>query len=298
MTEAQKLQHETSLKKVLVLDDDQMTLSLVKMALKEKYEVVALSQAAEAYNVALDTSPDLLILDLNMPNIDGFEILDQFKSHPILSSIPIICLSGEKSYEARKQAREMGASGFMTKPVNKGRLIADIALMIEASNTMIQSEDQKIHCFLGANNSEKDSAIKSKIRDWSGENQKLLIVSLTNGENFCSQKEYELIEKGQLFYFQIKGNIIAKLPFIEDLTPIIYDLEKLLGEPTKNFHLIFEDPDLILRGSEQNTLGHVIMFSELLRKSFPKIGYYLKKPTSRQASDQVNQLANLLVGRY
>jgi CheY-like chemotaxis protein len=62
--------------------------------------------------------PTLILIDLNMPRMDGFEVLNQLKSDPFLQEIPVIVISGDSSYESVQRAHDLKANGFFKKPLN------------------------------------------------------------------------------------------------------------------------------------------------------------------------------------
>ena len=288
---------ELSKRRIMVIDDDEFTLAMVESALKEDYDIRLISQGAEALTVAQEYYPNLIVVDLNMPNVDGYEILTQFKLHPFLSSIPILCLSGEKSLDVRKQVREMGAAGFLTKPINKKKFQSDIELLLQGSNMSVGSEDHRRSFFIAYNTHEKEKAIRSQIHEWLNKGEKVLFITLANGANFCTEDEERQVRTENFFYLQFKGSILAKLPYMEDLSPIIYDIEEAVGHKTKDWHIIIDDPDIILNVyDKQNSLGHIFMFSELLDRNFSTIAFFSKKPHYREGQDRMNQLANLMTG--
>ena len=282
-------------KKILVIDDDEFALELISLALKQSYDLRLVSQGALALKSAQEYCPDLIILDLNMPNVDGYEVLSQFKSHPLLSTIPVFCLSGEKSLEARQHIRDFGAVAFMTKPINKVQLVADIEQILKDSNLKLESEDQKIAYLITRSTQEKEKAIQEQINEWLEEKNKVLLITLTSGKSFCTPEELSAIEEERLFFLQFKGNILSKLPFMEDLSPIMYDLEDIVGVVTKNLNLIIDDPDILLNIYESSSSrGHIFLFSELLDRNFSKISYFSKRPTGQAMTEKLNSLATLL----
>jgi len=105
-----------NIKKVLVIDDDEQSLAIAVHLLKKDYTVASLSNPADAISVAESESPDLILLDLNMPEISGFDVFKQFAQHEGISKIPIIFLTADDSIESEIQGFELGAVDFITKP--------------------------------------------------------------------------------------------------------------------------------------------------------------------------------------
>ena len=104
--------------KVLVIDDDINHHQLISVSLKKYFTVVSELSGANAVNCAIAEKPDLIILDLQMPHVDGFEVLRQLKQHPVLAGIVIFCMSGSNSEESRERSSQLGATAFISKPIN------------------------------------------------------------------------------------------------------------------------------------------------------------------------------------
>ena len=93
--------------------------------------------------------PNLILLDLNMPNIDGFEILSFFVHIPLLSSIPIICVSGDKEEHTRRRANELGATKYMPKKkIDILQISNDVKNLLNILNNRVASSDSKFQVLL------------------------------------------------------------------------------------------------------------------------------------------------------
>ena len=111
--------------RILVIDDDNDVLALIKLTLaREGFQVSCLSQGSACLRSAKENSPDLILLDLMLPEKDGFEILKELKSDPGTREIPSIILSARSETEDIVRALEMGADDYIIKPFNKSILIA------------------------------------------------------------------------------------------------------------------------------------------------------------------------------
>lgn len=105
--------------KILVVDDDKLQIQLVERILTmEQYEVVAYSDSRQALKDVYDIKPDLILLDLIMPEIDGFEVCAKLKADEQTRHIPIIILTAHKSQETESKVFQLGAVDFITKPYN------------------------------------------------------------------------------------------------------------------------------------------------------------------------------------
>jgi CheY-like chemotaxis protein len=112
--------------KVIITDDDQDDHDLINLAIKEiprSFEISSMFSSTELFthlvkknsNTSLPTDQDVIILDLNMPRLDGFGILEKLKLHPVNRSIPVFILSSSNKSLDYSKAMEMGAHGYYSK---------------------------------------------------------------------------------------------------------------------------------------------------------------------------------------
>ena len=123
---------ETKKATILIVDDNLQNLQLMGSIVYDKgYNVSISSSGANALESISQQSPDLILLDIQMPEMDGFEVCKILKSNLITKDIPIIFLTAVSDSENIVHGFEMGAVDYITKPFNKGELIARIATQIE-----------------------------------------------------------------------------------------------------------------------------------------------------------------------
>jgi len=113
--------------KFFIVDDDPDVLALASRLLTEAgHEVVVRSSSAEALREILETPPDCVITDVMMPGMDGFELTRALRANPAMAATKIVILSA-KSYDFdRRRAKEMGADGYITKPINVENFLQSI----------------------------------------------------------------------------------------------------------------------------------------------------------------------------
>ena len=122
-----------SQKKILVVDDDpDVRLGLQVRLNANHYDVVCAGDGVASISEALKHMPDLMILDLGLPAGDGFSVLERMKANEKLASIPVIVLSGQDRVINRDRAIRAGAKTFLQKPMEHGKLMAVIRLILEA----------------------------------------------------------------------------------------------------------------------------------------------------------------------
>lgn len=103
-------------KKILIVEDDFYIKDLYEIqARKVGYDVITASDGEEAISKALSELPDLILIDLMIPKVDGISVIKNLKSNPKFRNIPIIIITNLEDFAKEKEAREAGASGYMLK---------------------------------------------------------------------------------------------------------------------------------------------------------------------------------------
>ena len=125
--------------KVLVVDDETRTLRLMEaMLVSADYLVVLAKDGAEAIIKATLTSPDVILLDVMMPGMDGFELASKLRENKQTKDIPIVMVTALGEVKDRVKALESGADDFLTKPVDRTELLARVKTLIEKSERIRQ----------------------------------------------------------------------------------------------------------------------------------------------------------------
>ena len=113
--------------RILVVDDVESSVKLLEaLLLREYYEVVSAYNGAEAIEICLGGQVDVVILDVLMPGIDGFEVCRRLKDDPRTTNIPVVMLTALNSAQDKITGLEAGADDFMTKPVNDQQLLSRV----------------------------------------------------------------------------------------------------------------------------------------------------------------------------
>ncbi len=106
--------------RILVVDDDNITRKFVSFVLRsEGFEVIPARDGIEALEIMGGTEVDLLITDLNMPKMDGAELIRTIRNGSVKSDLPIIMLSTEADQDSRELVFQAGVSEYMIKPVSR-----------------------------------------------------------------------------------------------------------------------------------------------------------------------------------
>ncbi|MDP6622663.1 MAG: diguanylate cyclase [Alphaproteobacteria bacterium] len=103
---------------VLVVDDESLNIELIKAILSKDCNVVGAADGTEALGFAASDSPDLILLDIMMPGMDGYEVCRRLKSDPLTSDIPVVFLTALGKIEQEVKGLELGAIDYIAKPIN------------------------------------------------------------------------------------------------------------------------------------------------------------------------------------
>lgn len=117
--------------KILYVEDNENSAYMLQQRLKRRgYEVVLAKDGREGVALAQEEQPDLIVMDLAMPVLDGCDATRQLRNMPVTASIPIIALSAHAMTVDREMAVAAGCDDFDTKPVNFSRLLAKIEALL------------------------------------------------------------------------------------------------------------------------------------------------------------------------
>ena len=109
--------------RILIVEDSPTMRMLIRSALEEGgYRVAESEDALQALAVVQEVAPDLVIADVNMPELDGISLVRRMRTFPAFRSVPILILTTESSDEAKQRGRAAGATGWITKPFDPAQL--------------------------------------------------------------------------------------------------------------------------------------------------------------------------------
>jgi CheY-like chemotaxis protein len=122
---------------ILVVDDEPTNVLLLSSILEiHKYSVLTAGSGTEALQIMQQVVPDLILLDLLMPRINGFEVLSQLKNSDILNTVPVIIVSAFNDNESKEKALNAGAVAYITKPVFPEAILSIVDDIINDDNSM------------------------------------------------------------------------------------------------------------------------------------------------------------------
>ncbi|MCK5242198.1 response regulator [bacterium] len=117
--------------KILIVDDDTQMVELIKASFRdERFSLASCADGETALQMTITEAPDLLILDLMLPKLNGFEVCQRLKADKATAEIPVIILSAKGETEAKVQGIKVGADDYITKPFSPQELVARVKMII------------------------------------------------------------------------------------------------------------------------------------------------------------------------
>ena len=148
---------------IVVVDDADEMLMIMESILAKVYSVKLFSQAKEAIDYAFANPPDLFILDVMMPDIDGFETCRRLKTNPKLRDVPVIFLTSKNEDEYEEKGFSVGASDFIHKPINAPIVIARVKTHLKIKFVMDYMRNENLRLKETAKKSSSELAALTKM---------------------------------------------------------------------------------------------------------------------------------------
>lgn len=118
---------------ILIIDDIPLNLEVLGASLAREYDVQFATSGAQGLALVQQQAPDLILLDVMMPDMDGYQVLEILKSDPATQSIPVIFVTARNDVECETRALEAGAVDFIHKPINPVLVRARVRLQLAAA---------------------------------------------------------------------------------------------------------------------------------------------------------------------
>lgn len=186
-------------KKILVVDDEKDIVDILKYNLEKEheFEVLTAYNGKEALEL-VENHPDLILLDIMMPELNGFEVCKQLKQNPVNAKIPVIFLTAKENEIDEILGLELGADDYIHKPLSPRKVIARVKSVIRRSNVEAE-RNTKLDEIIKFKNLEVDSVTHS--------------VKINKKEIFFPKKEFQLLHflianRGRVFSREILLNQI------------------------------------------------------------------------------------------
>jgi two-component system cell cycle response regulator DivK len=123
------------MKKILIVEDVEYNRELLVQLLEDEYEVLTAPDGAAGIESAARHRPDLILMDLSLPGVDGWEATRRLKARPETAPIPVIALTAHAMQGDEERARACGCDDYLTKPIDEGRLFETLARFLGAGSS-------------------------------------------------------------------------------------------------------------------------------------------------------------------
>jgi len=129
------------MKKILVIEDDRVIReNILKLLKAEGFDVTGAENGALGLNAAVSSLPDVILCDVMMPELDGYEVLVALRSHPVTATVPFVFLTGKADRSEVRQGMELGADDYLTKPFTKAELVGAISSRLKKQAALAQQQ--------------------------------------------------------------------------------------------------------------------------------------------------------------
>ena len=118
-------------KSVLIVDDTPANIHVIKSILQGDYKIKAATSGEKALQIVGKAPPDLILLDVMMPEMDGYEVCRQLKADPSTAAIPVLFVTGHADDEEQAKGMALGAVAYIAKPVDPEELLGHVVRCLE-----------------------------------------------------------------------------------------------------------------------------------------------------------------------
>lgn len=121
---------------IMVVDDDQDTVAiLVRHLQREGFVPIEATSGAQCLKLVQENEVDVILLDLMMPDMDGFQVVKELRDNPMTAEIPVIMITARDDLDARAEGMRLGVSDFLAKPVFRRQLASRVRAQLEVVET-------------------------------------------------------------------------------------------------------------------------------------------------------------------
>lgn len=282
---------------IYVIEDDKDVHPLLEQALGQYYKVKIFESPIEALLAAERERPSSILLDVHMPNIDGIEVLKQFREQPFTSDVPIICTSASYSAELREELQENGADGMITKPYDIKTLGKVFSGLLEGINKKVVSQNGRHTCSIAFNEREKRKLIRGHLLKNLEAKKDVVFLSWTQGQDLLTEQELPYLKSNQLIFLEFNPTIIIKFPYLHNLSPVFADIFEFLPKMPNEYHLIFDNPrHLYDIHRKENALAKTLSLAQMIHTSFASSDIFMIKSHDHKSNLFTMNLAKIFVG--
>jgi signal transduction histidine kinase len=212
--------------KVLYIEDDAASQRLVQRLLSSYgYDVFVAADGLHGVSLAQEVTPDIILVDINLPHIDGRSVTTRLRSIPNFFDLPIVALTANNSPGNRELALAAGCTGFLTKPIDVDRFPEQIEAFLQGHNQQLSQEDRHYH--LERHVQQIVENLENKVREMERANSRLTRLERMKND-FLTVASHEL--RTPLTLISGYSNLLEKRLKMENaemLTPVVQTAERL-----------------------------------------------------------------------
>jgi len=265
------------MKTIFMVDDSDTSLSIAKRALEDQYRVLTMSSATRMFIILEKVIPDLIILDIQMPEMDGFEALDILKSKPLYADIPVMFLTGCSDREIEAKGFEMGVVDFISKPFSEPVLLKRIKTQLDIED-IISERSKRIKLIQNSIMDIIANVIEERDMDTTGHNDriamyiKILLAAMKERGVYADEiSDWDIDKIAQAARLHDMGKINVIDTILNKQGKLDDDeYDKIKNHPIDGVNLI----DKILKQTgEQDFLSNAKLFAEYHHENWDGSGY-------------------------
>jgi len=174
--------------KILLCDDQPINIRLANALLKGDYEIFMATSGLQAIELSEKVMPDLILMDVNMPGLNGYDTCERLKQNTLTLGIPVIFLTGLKSEEDEVKAFEVGGVDFISKPINgtvlKARVLTHLTLKLQSDFYRNIAVTDSLTGLFNRRKFDSELAEKWELCKRSGQAMSLLLIDIDHFKNY------------------------------------------------------------------------------------------------------------------
>ena len=264
-------------KTIFVVDDNDTNLSKAEESLEDIYDVMTIPSGARLFAILKKMRPNLILLDIEMPEMDGFQVLEQLKATKEYANIPVIFLTGVRAPEVEARGFESGVVDFVTKPfstpvlLNRVQLHIDVNLLIKEHTEKLARNHQNMIFILADLVENRDSGTGGHIERTS-EYVKVLVAEMQKEEVYTEQiKDWDLEMIGICAILHDIGKIGVTDTILNKPGRLTDEEFAQMKNHASNGAKIINS--VIKRSGEDEFLHNALLFAEFHHESWDGSGY-------------------------
>lgn len=228
------------MKKILVIEDTQnVRENICEILESEDYEVFAAENGQSGVEMSKNIQPDLVLCDIMMPGIDGYEVLSLMRKEVVTSTVPFIFLTAKNTRENQRLGMELGADDYITKPFTIEDLLNSVSTRLKRAQEFKEESEKKLNALTKNLGAPITQVIAEPLRAILGFSKMLMT-------EYNSMEKFEMAEFNSLIYKAgMELNTVVKKSFLfYQLESLAYDqesLKKLQNETTSDIKTLTEN---------------------------------------------------------